>query len=312
MSKLDAVIPSLPFVQVGCDPEFFIRVDNTFVSAVPLFAGNKEKPEPLKTVDGRELGTVIHDNVAVEFTMPPCTSKFKFASQIEDIRQTIVAQIKRKVGANCYIELNTGGSHVFAEKYLKDEETQRFGCDPDFNAWEYGVQNTPPDIEKVGQLRAAGGHIHVGFLPNASEKVEKFLTDEYGKIIFVQLLDMTVGQLVAEYERQNKSQLIRHVRRRTMYGAAGAYRPKEYGVEYRSPSSAWCSSKYLPESVFDAVQMAAGLVDRADDPYNLAEALLDKFSLTKEKVQDSINHSRPLRPLLDYFRGAKKESGLYE
>ncbi|MOA35237.1 hypothetical protein D3C78_1566850 [compost metagenome] len=35
------------------------------------------------------------------------------------------------------------------------------------------------------------------------------------------------------------------VKRRTMYGAAGAFRPKPYGVEYRVLSNAWLKSEEL-------------------------------------------------------------------
>ncbi len=43
-------------------------------------------------------------------------------------------------------------------------------------------------------------------------------------------------------------------RRREMYGKAGAYRPKSYGVEYRTLSNAWLNSAELIRWVYRATQ----------------------------------------------------------
>jgi hypothetical protein len=39
-------------------------------------------------------------------------------------------------------------------------------------------------------------------------------------------------------------------KRRSLYGAAGCFRPKSYGVEYRTLSNSWLASKELMEWVF--------------------------------------------------------------
>jgi hypothetical protein len=308
MPIIKPVIPALPVVSVGCDPEFFLKVDDKIVSAIPLFEGSKNDPRPLiEQFSNKELGTVIHDNVAVEFTMPPCTDKITFGERIRAIRAAIIESAKTKLPAGVNVALDFGGSAVFPIKHLADPEAIKFGCDPDFSAWKWGEENPAPDISKVGNLRATGGHIHVGFLPGASERVQDMLTDEFGKIVFTQLMDMSVGQVVANMERGNGNLVTRLIRRRTMYGAAGAFRPKPYGVEYRSPSSVWCRSSIECERVFTTVQVLCSLIDRHPQPHNLVNDFFKEFNLTQEDVINSINRSRPIPKLLNFFASAEQE-----
>jgi len=44
------------------------------------------------------------------------------------------------------------------------------------------------------------------------------------------------------------------MRRRELYGAAGAYRPKKYGVEYRTMSNFWLRSPQLMREVHKRAQ----------------------------------------------------------
>lgn len=46
-------------------------------------------------------------------------------------------------------------------------------------------------------------------------------------------------------------------KRRTLYGKIGAFRPKEYGVEYRPLSNAFLSSKEIQRYVFEVTKRAA-------------------------------------------------------
>jgi hypothetical protein len=60
-----------------------------------------------------------------------------------------------------------------------------------------------------------------------------------------------------------------------MYGKAGAFRPKTYGVEYRSLSNKWIFDNKLVDIV-----------------YKLTETAVDKFFLgqdAQEEVEDVIN-----------------------
>lgn len=307
---IQAVIPRHPFATVGCDPEFFLKVDDKFISAIDVFPGGKYDPRPLMDALDKttKVGEVIHDNVAVEFTMPPAYTREQFANNIVLIRSALLEQARQKLGTNTNVTLDSGGSAVFPTKQLAHPDALQFGCDPDFDAWNGGKERLPPDIGKVKRLRSVGGHVHIGFMKNTSERVEAFLKDDYGKVVFTQLMDMSVGQFIADWERNStKSMIGRFIRRRTMYGAAGSFRPKEYGVEYRSPSPIWCTSRFHAETVYDTVQTVCAMIDRTKNPYKLPEQLLEQLQVTKEQVIASVNRAQPVPKLLNFFRWAQKE-----
>jgi hypothetical protein len=69
-------------------------------------------------------------------------------------------------------------------------------------------------------------------------------------------------------------------RRREMYGKAGAYRPKSYGVEYRTLSNAWLNSAELIRWVYRATQKGVLSVIGGD-------MLVEKYG----DIQDIINTS---------------------
>ena len=69
-----------------------------------------------------------------------------------------------------------------------------------------------------------------------------------------------------------------------MYGKAGAFRPKTYGVEYRTLSNAWLFSKKLQSFVYRGVQRA---VDKALDPAWRPSAVV-------QKIIDSSDRNHPI------------------
>jgi hypothetical protein len=108
-----------------------------------------------------------------------------------------------------------------------------FGCEPDFNAWTL-KPNPRPESEDMF-LRSAGGHIHVAFDGNKMEKIE-----------LVRVLDYVLGVpcTLADPDR----------RRQELYGKAGAFRFKKYGIEYRTPSNYWTKSKQWIEFIYTQTQ----------------------------------------------------------
>jgi hypothetical protein len=64
----------------------------------------------------------------------------------------------------------------------------------------------------------------------------------------VKQLDCYLGLSSLMYDTDTK--------RRAMYGAAGAFRPKSYGVEYRVLSNAWLLSEERMRFVFDTTILA--------------------------------------------------------
>jgi hypothetical protein len=117
---------------------------------------------------------------------------------------------------------------------------------PDHNVWT-NTLNPPPRFK--GGLRAAGGHLHIGF-----NQADDELRGNEVRSSFIKGCDMILGvpSILIDTDK----------RRRTLYGKAGSARFKylgrfdEYnGVEYRTLSNFWLKSEELMGWVFDGVKL---------------------------------------------------------
>lgn len=201
-------------VSIGCDPELFLQdADGNIRSAIGKFGGTKEKPEPLKPLG--EGFAVQEDNILVEFNIPPAKDPTEFLAHV-DKTVKLLSLRAAKMG----LSFANGSAYSVSPKELDHPKAKVFGCDPDFNAYT-GAPNPKPRADDPN-LRSAGGHIAFGF----SEPL-----DDNGKRFAVAMMDMVLGLpslLVDEGEK-----------RKQLYGKAGAYRPKPFGVEYRTLSNFW-------------------------------------------------------------------------
>jgi hypothetical protein len=122
-----------------------------------------------------------------------------------------------------------------------------------------------------GQLpfRTGAGHIHVGWTEGKDSEDMEHLQN---CILLVKTMDYFVGLRTLKFDQDAK--------RRQLYGNAGAFRVKPYGVEYRVPSSAWCTSETLMGEVFDATKAAVDYAQSGkdiNDKYdNFAQIAIDK------------------------------------
>lgn len=217
---------------IGTDPEFFLRRDDgKFISAIPHIKGTKELPEPLESG-----GNIQYDNVALEFATPPAVDG---KDLVEKVRNAF-RDIKKRIPKGCTLEADPSAN--FDEDQLDHEEAQRFGCDPDFDAWEL-KENEAPRCEDPS-LRTCGGHVHVG-----KEKGDgnDFLLDPYGKIGVVRVMDAVHGVISVILDNSEAA-----IVRRKLYGKAGSHRPVSEeagglydGVEYRVLSNFWFKSPQL-------------------------------------------------------------------
>jgi len=217
---------------IGTDPEFFLkRKDGKFISAIPHIKGTKEVPKPL--ANG---GNIQHDNVTVEFATVPAINGKDF---VDKIRLTFM-DVHKEIPADCSLEALPSAN--FDEEELQHEEAKRFGCDPDYDAWEL-KENEPPKCKDT-TLRTCGGHIHVG---KAKGDGNGFLRDPYGKIAVVRIMDALHGVISVILDNSKAA-----ITRRDLYGKAGSHRPISKdaggyydGVEYRVLSNFWFKSPHL-------------------------------------------------------------------
>jgi hypothetical protein len=213
---------------LGCDPEVFLfnPESQEFVSSVGLIGGSKDFPRPIND----EGDAVQEDNVTVEFNTPPCPTVEMFIEHINKNKEWI-----RSRAAELGLEVRIVPSAKFSEAQLSTPEAQTFGCEPDFNAWMWGMENPHPETEDKS-LRSCGGHIHIA------------LKDTDNHIAVVQAMDLFVGCQMLEFDDD--------MDRRKLYGKPGAFRKKSYGVEYRTASNRWIESDELIRWVWDQTEKA--------------------------------------------------------
>lgn len=230
----------MPIFKIGADPELFVNKGGKPVAACGLIPGNKD--EPFKV----EEGAVQVDGLALEFNIDPVeVDTDKYGSVIAAAEQfdarvlKVMAQLKKMIKGHTF---DISSSREFDKEYYDSlpDDAKILGCEPDFNAWAEGKINPRPSGET--SLRGAGGHIHVGW--GSDIPVDH---PDHIEICchVVRQLDAAAGMLMLLYDTDN--------RRREVYGKAGAFRPKSYGVEWRSPSNAWLTTKARRKAIFQVV-----------------------------------------------------------
>lgn len=212
-------------ITVGADPEVFIAKNNMFVSAHDKLPGTKQDPYPV------QKGAVQVDGMAAEYNIEPASTEEEFLQNLEAVQKQLLEMLPEY----SFIE---APSVMFDEDFLKDipYEALVLGCEPDFNAYS---GHTNPRPLGILPMRTAGGHVHIG----GFESDNPFESFHYASMCkLIQLMDEEVGIYSILWDMDD--------RRREMYGKAGAFRPKTYGVEYRSMSNMWTFNKNLQKFVY--------------------------------------------------------------
>lgn len=223
-------------ITVGCDPEMFLysEISKKFISAIGKIGGSKEVPLPI-TKDGH---FIQEDNVAVEFNIPPSATAEELVKHIQFVKEYIEETICKPKN----LVLKCVPSALFTEDQLNNDKALTFGCDPDFNAW---TGNTN-EINRLGvdpMLRVCGGHIHVGYdNPDRNTSVE-----------LIKAMDLYLAVPAVLLDEDNL--------RRQLYGKAGAFRFKKFGVEHRTLSNFWINSPELISWVFNNLYQAVDFVN---------------------------------------------------
>ena len=219
-------------ILIGADPEVFVRQNGVVVSGYGLIPGTKNRPHPVPN------GAVQVDGMALEFNITPAASSEEFVSNIVSVLSILRAMVPKH-------ELVLEAVAKFDKKYLdkQPEDAVRLGCDPDFNAYKLR-RNPPPDQRKP--FRTAAGHVHIGWTKGIDIYDPRHIKD-CAKI--VKNLDIVLGVPSVIFDNQKE--------RRELYGKAGAFRPKPYGVEYRVLSNKWLQSieliKFIYSTTFKTV-----------------------------------------------------------
>lgn len=244
---------------IGSDVELFLQDRKTkeIVSAEPFIKGSKHNPYQFDPTN--PFFSLSLDNVLAEFTIPPAKTINEWIGGITKSMEYVNKIIPKRL---CTVALP---SAVLNQKYLKSKAAQTFGCDPDNNAW-LREQNPPPKAPNPN-LRSGGGHIHIGY-DNPSVEPSEWL---------VRAMDLFIGVPSILQEPENE--------RRALYGKAGAFRFKEYGVEYRTVSNYFVSSEQLMAWAFANTEQAISFVNTGD---------LDELEAVGSQIQEAINTSNKI------------------
>ena len=251
---------------IGADPELFVcdgKQGHAPRSAYGLIEGTKENPCKVKD------GSIQVDGMALEFNTKPTADVDEFEKNV----QSLLGELQDRIPSD-YKFIEASAIYFHSDHYNKQPTVAKMlGCDPDYNAWT-GELNSPPKGAK-GTQRTAAGHIHLGWTDK-----EIVTNPDYVNLcrMVVRQLDCTLG--LASVLEDEKG-----VARRNMYGRAGAFRPKEYGVEYRVLSNYWIFSKEATHHVFN---MAKKAFNKLVEKVNCID-ILQEAGVLPDHVQMAIN-----------------------
>jgi hypothetical protein len=224
---------SEPKILIGADPEIFMfDKKGVPVSAHGVIRGDKKNPQKV------DKGAVQVDGMALEFNIDPAEDEDAFVSNINCVMDILRGMVPDH-------DLRAVPVAEFGHDYIKAQprEALELGCDPDFNAWNNGEVNPRPNGNNP--FRTGAGHVHIGWTSGENPYHPEHMQ---ASIQLVKELDMWLGLPSLLYDKDSK--------RRTMYGAAGAFRPKPYGCEYRVLSNAWLNSPELIKWVYRNTRLA--------------------------------------------------------
>lgn len=256
-------------ITIGCDPEVFVT--QTGIGYVPARSvvgnlGTKDKPYDF----GDDTQAQI-DGLALEFNITPAKTRREFIARVKQAMKNL----NDRLPDNARLAIHPSAAFAPQAIALADLADLELGCNPDFNAYTGKANRRPKD---PGGIRSAAGHIHIGWTAN---------TDPLGKghmqdcIDVVKQLDYALRRPM--YEMSAYTGLRQHdIQRRRLYGKAGCFRPKSYGVEYRVPSNVWLQTVHFTGIMFDTVNQA--IQDLAAGDY-----YPDRFNHTANHIRNQIN-----------------------
>ena len=244
--------------QIGTDTEVFLQnEEGRIVPCVGLLKGTKEHPW---TPKGYKKGFALQeDNVMCEFNVAPAKTTREGRENIIYARNMVETQVGK-------LDLTPAWgktTHKFLKADLQTDQAKTFGCDPDFDAYNGGaIRNFPPAAADM-LTRSCGGHIHFGV---------DFKCPDFVAALFVELMlgIMLNGTTSTAGEKNSRTK---------WYGAPGIFRPKPYGIEYRTPDSRWVADEYLVENVYSQGLVVARYL--TENPADVLQKAFRAISWTK-------------------------------
>jgi hypothetical protein len=260
----------------GSDPEFFaVYNKNGEEYCVPpvyfhKYLGvnhiieDKKHPVFIQTKDG----VIIHqDGAAFEFGIPVFKSakecQFYINQGLEELNNLV-----SKFGFEVYTKpvVKFDPERFYRDQDRDFKECVIFGCDRDWDAFDYQNYNSDVFSVETHPYRYGGGHLHIS-------------GDDSLKDLFlpaIQLLALYCGNYFIANTPYPEQEKIRAFH----YGKPGKFRPQRYkdgtvGVEYRTPSNSWLSlNENLMEGMLEHAKMALETLHNVEK----AKRLMNQFA----------------------------------
>jgi hypothetical protein len=245
---------------IGSDPEVFVTKNGQLVSCHGLLPGDKKNPYPVNR------GAVQVDGMAAEFNIDPAATEDDFVGNLN----AVMTQLRGMLPG---YEIVASPVAMFGRELIDAQppEAKALGCEPDYNAWEDGAVNTPPNVD--APFRTGAGHVHLGWKDGSIDVQESCM--------FVKQLDFFLGIPSIIYDDNDESRM-----RRELYGKAGAFRPKTYGCEYRVLSNAWLKDEKFMRFVYQKAQQAFQHMMKGEflyDTYTNIRQVIDNSDVDEAK-----------------------------
>jgi hypothetical protein len=225
--------------------------DGLPISVIDKIGGTKR--DPLWVEHGVNLQ---EDNVLAEAASPPAMGKHQFMFFMDSAKYQLEEKLK-----SLGLEPHFIPSATYPDEELYDQRAQEVGCDPDYNAWT-GQENPVPVLDgMLRNFRSAGGHVSVGYEHQEDGEVMMHI---------VRCMDMRLALPLLHLDKDDGA-------RRNLYGKAGSFRPKPFGLEYRSLSSVWVD-KALSSFVYDTVADILENNENMEVPPEIRE-IIDTYNL---------------------------------
>lgn len=229
-------------ILIGGDPEFFVKSKETgeLVSAHGLIEGTKKNPIPMGG------GHAQVDGMALEINIPPS----KTAEEFWDGFNNVMDALKRELPKYEFLFQPVA---QFGRKLIDAQplEARQLGCEPDYDG-HTGKVNVPPNAD--APYRTASGHIHIGWTDGQDVNDPDHME---ACCMLSKQLDTAIGFPSLLWDNDTV--------RRTLYGKAAAFRPKHYGMEYRTLSNVWLTErKFVDFVVGNTIRAFNDLVEQKD------------------------------------------------
>jgi hypothetical protein len=242
----------------GTDPEVaatYVKDDITYVQPAPYFrhecGAQAEKANSKHPIHFKSYGIeIIEDGVAFEFTVPPTRD----CSDMYDNIQFALGNLQRILGNyDHYLTIQPTMNYEI-ERFLHVDDDYKmcliFGCDPDKDAiLPHYVCEVIDALQHP--YRYFGGHFQIGCL---DPRGRRLIQTHYEP--FIKLCAIFIGNSVMARSGHTKLEKVRA----KLYGQPGRYRIQPWGIEYRTPSNSWITSRATMAKMFRGAEHAFRLL----------------------------------------------------